>query len=317
MGIVTPAMERKRKEAAQRKASAKKKRGHMTNERLRQAVKENKENYGSEDFEETSDKMSDYFIKGVDIDVIIPISGSMYLDHLKNCLLSLKRQTLSFDSIGITISCLLHEDIALERLAQICKRYNATLVFTKPKNESFNRGYALNVGARQGSRSLITTLDADVYLHKSTLAKAARVCQSAVMSVIPVIRKDLGPEAPVWSSGKLDNDDFWNKFSEGCPYARAGFGNAVYQRRAFEDIGGHDERYFGWGGIDTDIYYRCLKKGKVVDLGEIGVPKALHQKHKEPPSKSNASYTERNRKILAESQSIKRNGNRWGRVFVR
>jgi len=256
-------------------------------------------------------------VDDVDIDVVIPISGTMYLDHLENCLLSLVRQTFPLPNLGITISCVAHEDIDLLRLGNLCKAYEATLVFTKPRHEAFSRGFALNVGARQGSRKLIALVDSDVYLHKNTLTIAARLCRSAMMVVIPVARKDCGPEHEAWASGRLDNQKFWDVFSEGCPRANAGFGNSVMQRDAFEAIGGHDEGFFGWGGIDTDLYFRCLKYGSVVGLEDLRVPMALHQMHKAPPSKNNQEFTRRNRRLLSSSTSIRRNDDRWGRVLAK
>lgn len=256
-------------------------------------------------------------VKKPDIDVIIPISGTMYLPHLKNCLLAISGQTFPGREIGITVSCVMHEEIDVQWLGQLCMRHEATLVFTKQRHTSFSRGFALNVGVRQGSRSHIAFIDADVFLHRTTLEKAVAQCASAVMAVIPVARTGFGPGHQVWTKGNLKKDDFWTKVVSGLPYAKGGYGNAVLQRAVFESVHGHDERFFGWGGIDTDIYFRMLKSGRVVDMDDVNLPRALHQKHETPPSKKNPECTVRNRRLLDENHSIVRNPERWGRVRCR
>ena|GEM_PF-2314208 len=285
------------------------------NERIRAARRENKCKHAGE--LARIRKEEHMKAPNIDIDVVIPISGGMYLGHLENCLVALAKQQFQRANMGITVSCVMYEKINEAALARLCMEHEATLVFSKPRNKVFNRGFALNVGARQGSRQLIALVDADVCLHSSTLLTASRFCQSAVMAVIPVARTQFAPDHKVWTSGELENKKAWIKLADNCEYAKGGFGNAVLQRRVFEQVHGHDERFFGWGGIDTDLYYRCLKVGAVVDLGDVGVPRALHQSHPTPPSRKNDKYTRRNRELLAGSHSIVRNSERWGRVLAK
>ena len=315
---MTPAMEKRKKEEAERALRAKlesSKKGPSQNDkpicrRIRKA-------------REFSKKLGvpggvlrdkDGLMKKPDIDIVIPLSGTMYLPHLRNCLASISRQTFPQEDIGITISCVMYESVDVEPLANLCMEHEAALIFTKRRHKSFSRGFALNVGARYGSRSLVAFVDADVYLHPRTLQVAAGQCATAVMAVIPVVRTDNGPKHPVWTTGNLNRDDFWRKFIADLPYAKGGYGNAVVRRPVFEQMHGHDERFFGWGGIDTDIYFRMLKSGRVVDLDEVGLLRALHQKHKPPVSKRDPENTKRNRRLLDQSKDIVRNPNRWGRV---
>ena len=252
----------------------------------------------------------------LDIDVIIPLSGSMYIPHLKNCLASISKQVYQSGDIGITVSCLMYEEsLDIEKLGKLCMAHEATLVFTKPIQESFSRGYALNIGARQGSRAMLAFIDADVYLHENTLSMAVSYCaKKAVMAIIPVARTEYEPNHPIWTMGVLNKEEYWRNLVNELPYARGGFGNAVVRRDIFESIHGHDERFYGWGGIDTDIYYRMRKSGRVVDMEDVKILRALHQKHGTPPSKRNPKNTKRNRMLLKESKTIVRNPVRWGRV---
>lgn len=278
--------------------------------RIREA-KEKSKTLGVPECKEKGDNTP---MKSPDIDIVIPLSGTMYLPHLKNCLSSIAKQNFPKRDIGITISCVMYEPVDVEALAKLCMQYEATLVFTKPQHKSFSRGFALNIGARQGSRSLVAFIDADVYLHPKTLKLAAAHCAGAVMAVIPVVRTNHGPGHELWTSDKLDQVGFWHQLTSKLPYAKGGYGNAVVRRDVLEKLHGHDERFYGWGGIDTDIYFRMLKSGCVVDLDELSLPRALHQKHKAPVSKRDPEDTKRNRQLLQDSNTIVRNPERWGRV---
>jgi glycosyltransferase involved in cell wall biosynthesis len=266
----------------------------------------------------TEKEGSSWSNKTLDVDVVISLSGTTFLPHLRNCLAAVRRQTFPWNDTGVIISCVLHEGYDKNALCQVAMEYEAALVFTKPRHETFSRGFALNVGVRHGSRKLIALMDADVVLHRSTISQAVSQCAAgAVMAVIPVARSEFGPDHKIWTNGGLKDDTFWKKYSEKLPFAKEGYGNAVVVRDVFERIGGHDERFYGWGGIDTDIYYRMLKCGPVVELVDMGMHKALHQKHDVPLSRRNPEHTTRNRKILSESHSVERNQERWGRVKSR
>lgn len=277
--------------------------------RIQEAKRKSKE-LGVPEYEEEEE----VDMKNPDIDVVIPLSGTMYLPHMENCLASISKQNFHGGDIGITVSCVMYEQIDIVALTEVCMKYEATLVFTKPRHKSFSRGFALNVGARQGSRKLIAFIDADVYLHPKTFKLAAAQCMHAVMAVIPVVRTKNEPDHEVWTSGKLDQVGFWQEFTKKLKYAKGGYGNAVVRRDVFEKIHGHDERFYGWGGIDTDIYFRMLKSGRVVDLDDVSLPRALHQKHDPPISKKDPEDTKRNRQLLSDSRDIRRNPDRWGRV---
>jgi predicted glycosyltransferase involved in capsule biosynthesis len=211
----------------------------------------------------------------------------------------------------------MHEAVDEAALAKLCKHHEAALVFTKPRHKVFSRGFALNVGARYGSRRLIALLDADVVLHPDTIKIAANQCASAVMAIIPVVRTQHGPNDPFWQSEQLKNSAKWKQLAQGLKYERGGFGNALVNRAMFEKIHGHDETFFGWGGIDTDLYYRMLKSGRVINLEDIGIPRALHQHHPPPGSKQDPERTRKNRERLKNVRSIVRNEKRWGTIRCR
>jgi len=308
--IVTPAMVKKRKALAEKGNRKKGPGGPPGITRRIEMAKQKAINDG-----EKTERMP---FEDPEVDVVIPLSGTSFLPYLRNCLASLRNQTFPWGDMGVVISCVLHEDYNREALCCIAMKYEATVVFTKPRHETFSRGFALNVGARHGSRPLIAFLDSDVVLHKNTMRLAVAQCVAgAVMAVIPVVRTDCKPNHKIWTNGRLDNDAFWAEYTGKLPLAKGGYGNSVVNRAVFEKIRGHDERFYGWGGIDTDIYFRMIKSGRVVDMSEINALKALHQKHGEPLSKRDPKHTVRNRQLLDQSHSIVRNPKRWGRVRSR
>jgi predicted glycosyltransferase involved in capsule biosynthesis len=253
-----------------------------------------------------------------EVDVVIPLSGTNYIPYLSNCLASLRGQTFPWCNIGVILSCVMHEKYETDHLCRLAMKYEAAVVFSEPRNETFSRGFALNVGARYGSRPLIAFIDADVVLHKNTIRMAVNHCVAgAVMVVMPVVRTDCGPDDEIWTSGKLDNDKFWSDYAKPLQFAKWGYGNSVVNRAVFKKIHGHDEDFYGWGGIDTDIYKRMQKMGNVVEMKDTGAQMVLHQKHGVPLSKREQKHTERNRELLDRKKTVVRNPEWWGRVRSR
>jgi glycosyltransferase involved in cell wall biosynthesis len=254
--IVTPAMKKREKKKEKEKAVGKKPvalavtgtgahRGHYE---INKRIEEVKNRSAAE---RDRSKRNSKKMENPDVDIVIPLSGTIFLPHLINCLSSIKKQTLPWEDMGIIISCVLNEEYNKEALCRLAMNYEATLVFTKPRYVTFSRGFALNVGARHGSRQLIAFIDADVVLHRSTMKQAVAQCVSgAVMAVIPVVRTKCDPSHKVWTNGDLDDDEFWKKYTGRLPFAKGGYGNSVVNRKVFEEIHGHDERFYGWGGID-------------------------------------------------------------------
>ena len=253
-----------------------------------------------------------------DIDIVIPLSGSMYLPYLRNCLASISKQDFPKKDIGIIVSCIMHDEKQdYKEMAKLCATYEATLVFTKSRQNYFSRGYALNIGVRSGAREMLAFVDADIYLHPKTLTMTVTKCaecEKNVMAIIPVTRTQYKPKNVIWTSGILEKDYYWRLLVNTLPYARGGFGNAVVRRDVFERIHGHDERFVGWGAEDSDIYHRMKKCGKVIDMNNTKLLRALHQKHGPPPSKNDPEKIKRNRRLLKKSKMITRNINRWGGV---
>ena len=166
--------------------------------------------------------------------------------------------------------------------------------------EPFNRGRALNFGvAHSGAKSddLVCLMDADVLVDPGWLRRCmqhittykARMCLPYSKAIYMDERTTVaaiaeggvkGPEEQFLVSGETFHSQ------GGCIWMTA---------ELYEAMGGHDERYVGWGSADRDFYHRG-----VIALGTdpLRIPQALYHMHHSKPDESRA---EDNSKLFAET----------------
>jgi hypothetical protein len=91
----------------------------------------------------------------------------------------------------------------------------------------------------------------------------------------------------------------------------AGKGGCVFvETHTFVDIGGYDERFYGWGCEDEDLAKRLDDhRVSIVPLLTEGII-AMHQYHDRP--KQFSPRVARNRELLATSATVHRNDDGWG-----
>ena len=242
------------------------------------------------------------------IDVIFPISDSWLIPYLRNACRSVVAQNYPKDLIKIYISWYFKGfDDDVSEVSKLAREFEAVLLFNKWTDPAFAIGKAYNLAVRCGSREVIGCFDSDVVFHPGTFKRAAKHLRDGHSTVIPVGRSTLQPGDPIiteFIGGKVVLDDR-------LPSCRDGIGNILIPRFLFEKLRGFDERMYGWGGIDTDLYYRINRTIKSVCLQDHGCPKAIHQHHK-TTSTCESKFTARNRHILATSTSLIRNLESWG-----
>jgi predicted glycosyltransferase involved in capsule biosynthesis len=249
------------------------------------------------------------------IDVIIPISGIWRIIYLKNCIKSVLGQRYPNNMIHVTIVHISSpsEDNDITELSALCRDIEASLVFTKLKDPAFSRSRTLNIGARAGSMDVVALFDCDVFFHKQTFEYALGVLLSGRAAVVPVARTRFCPLDDVFRNTVTSLDDVceWNKL--GDDVRDDAHGNIMVPRRAFENIRGLDERYYGWGGEDNDLFFRLRDTIGVKHLKEAGCPKSLHQNH--PLAKDvESDFTRRNRLLLGKYAPPVRNEGEWGGI---
>jgi len=132
---------------------------------------------------------------------------------------------------------------------------------------------------------------------------------------VPVAHGELTPsidQFDVAIPSLLDTPE-WNRLADSLSYVRSGTGNVVYPRSFMEKSHGFDERMYGWGAEDTDLYERAKHSIGIKHIRDLGCPKSIHIAHHDDHTKM-SSLTERNRKILEVSTSFVRNERGWGEI---
>ena len=252
------------------------------------------------------------------IDVIVPVSNvAVRVPYLRHCLRSIRAQRYPKDRFEIIVVCLkkpkTKEDYG--PLAQLCAEMEATLVFRKQKDPAFSLGYAYNLGARRGSREAVAFLNCDIYFHPDTFSYGAKVLQEGKVGVVPVSRGETEPPLHMFKEhipNSVDTPE-WNTIVNRLAHIKDGMGNAFYPRSFFERVHGFDERLYGWGAEDFDLFERSKKTVGGVFLFDLGCPRSIHIAHPGDVTRE-SSFTQRNRKIVFSSTSVVRNSKGWGGI---
>jgi hypothetical protein len=251
------------------------------------------------------------------IDVVFPMSRMWYLPYLENSLRSVRAQDYPQELLGITISFVVEdpeEDIA--ELAELCREFDATLVFSHPEDPAFNISKAYNVGVRAGSRDAVACVDADVVFSPPTFRYAADVLKEGKLAIIPVVYKKQHALTGYFQKVVPElTTEQWVEHTRKMGCRRDANGNIVVPRNVFEYLHGYDERFYGWGAADHDFFVRANHFQGAVHLMDTTCPKSMHQSHKQRTDVE-SDNTKRNRHLLATSKTKVRNFERWGKVPV-
>ena len=179
------------------------------------------------------------------------------------------------------------------------------------QNSQFSRGQALNAGIRRGCRDSFACLDADVVIHPRTFQHAKSFLNKGQPAAINVARTDLRPDAELFQHRDPEQ---WREVAKKSPWRRDGVGNILISRALIEGMRGYDERFYGWGGSDTELDKRLREHGiDLVFLHDHGGPTALHQWHPLTPTRE-SEFTARNRSLLARPSAFVQNPGGWGGI---
>lgn len=148
----------------------------------------------------------------------------------------------------------------------------------------FNKGWGLNVGAAMSESPLLAFGDADVICTGAWSQAVQQLRHSATPIVKPYHQiVDLTPEesasvrAGNWNlCPQRPTNALPNREAQGEFVVFAG-GVFFIQRAVFEQTGGFDERFLGWGGEDDAMTLRLMNSG--FPLIELGTTPALHLWH--------------------------------------
>lgn len=241
-------------------------------------------------------------------DLILTMSDMWLLPYIRHCITSLQQQNYPRNLYRILVSYYskpgLEENIS--PLVKLCQDSNSVLSFSQWNDPVFSISKAYNIAARLACRDGVAFLDADIVFHPDMLRLANRVLGRGNALVVDVGRSNLKPPDVVSPYDALWLDETQN----GLLFKQFGIGNIVVSRSIVNKIRGYDERFFGWGAADSDLYKRVKSLAKV-QRSKNKIPLAVHLYHTPNPTK-NTDYTKRNRQLWKDSKSIKRNPKQWG-----
>lgn len=170
---------------------------------------------------------------------------------LKHTLDCLKVQELDYELYDLEFEVLLMEQSSDSILTdEFLENYKFVSRILLPSQRlGFNKSWCLNVGARRASHSQLIFLDADMMLGKSYLYQTMMVMKSGFVKIAigyNSIAALPGPDNPICRIGSLEN-------------VRA-MGGIWYCDRDyyFNELGGMNENFFGYGGEDNDAYERVI-----------------------------------------------------------
>jgi len=228
----------------------------------------------------------------------------------------LNRLALSIESIAKSLGDLSHEIIVSDfgsadragNKASI-EALGAKYVFTE--SAVWSRARALNTGIDRARASVIMCTDADMLFSPGTL-RSVYEALSAPSSAVFIQCRDLPRE---WDAdGVRENGVDWDRFGEVSSLRpRWGMGGLVaFQRSAFDEVRGFDDRMEIYGGEDLDFAQRLQRNGvRIVwlDRPDVRMYHIWHPSSSVNASEDAASKTavQANTKIVEKDPSVLRN----------
>ena len=156
-------------------------------------------------------------------------------------------------SMEIDLEIILVEQDTTQKVDTTSLPSNCKLIFVR-NDGLFNRAWGLNVGFRHASGKAIAFGDNDLVVDREILMDSFTLCSDEsdydaikpFNTVIDMTEKD--SKTVLRSKQPLDSLKFQGKKVRiGVSFCS---GLVVFRRKAYEKLGGYDERFVGWGGED-------------------------------------------------------------------
>lgn len=250
------------------------------------------------------------------ISIVIPIGGEWYLPRLANCLRSVRFQTKKADEIIVSYVHKPDEDIPRRKLCSITE--DVLLCTREYDLPGFPTALSRNVGIKMASGDVVVTVDADTYLHPRTIEVCDELLKRNRCHIR--IRTRMMPYDPFHRIFQIEDEEEYVKRSSEGKWAPGPGCVIASMMDAMEEIGGWDERFYGYGPVVLDVCARLRQAGYKERILPNSYKKhhicCMHQHHERirdqkmsPIRKRNIKYYE---ETLTKKRGPKRNMKGWG-----
>lgn len=222
------------------------------------------------------------------ISVILPVGGRDRIPLLR-CVLS-----AFFAQTAGRVEFIVVEHGEEPDFREECPRHVRYFFVPRTRGEQFNKSKAMNEGVRAARADLVLLHDGDVVPPVRLLESVLGIIDEGWEAVRPVrLLFHLGePESQNYILGGKTDPVCINLVQANNP----GLSTAV-RKETYWRIGGHDERFEGWGGEDWEF----LDRLRGVRLYPGGFAPAVHLWHAQSPKKADG---DRNDLLVNELRSV-------------
>jgi len=207
------------------------------------------------------------------LSIIIPLTGKNKIKYAKTCLHFLNKQTLKRNKYEIIIieqvNSLLGDKRTGGPFYNNMQGIDKYITLQDPSENHFNQSWIANVGARVAKGTKLLFLNIDMVCSQNYLEAVAKFNAPHFLAWGKVYRLTEQISNRICNTGKVTPD-----MLRGLPthkaHATKQCGSAVCSKKDFywNQLGGYNENYLGWGEEDVDIATRALailKRGYILN----------------------------------------------------
>jgi hypothetical protein len=224
------------------------------------------------------------------VSFLLPVGGEDRVEQFKTCLRSVLGQT------GVEVEAIVVEYGAspLYR-SHVPAGVNYLSIEPSEPRDQYNKSIAMNAGFRQCEGEIVVILDADMLIPARTAARLHELFERTELDACRfgrfIFELDQETSQAVQARQSVRHVERVMSIVQNTPNPMA------VRRDAYWAIGGHDERFFGWGGEDIEFLTR-LRTRRVSDGGFLPI---VHLWHPTAPKKSTGH---RNQNLVDELFAI-------------
>lgn len=208
------------------------------------------------------------------VSFIIPHKGSERTPNLLLTLRSIAGQSAA------RVECIVVEQGPESSIAAMLPPWVTHLLLAPPEGTPFNKSWLLNCGVAAARADVVVLHDNDMIVPERWAAEIVALHAEGYDVIDPkrfIFYLDRAASARSFERGLPD----LSAPPESVVQNLTAGGTMAIARRAYEEIGGYDETFYGWGGHDTEFWERAITRKSF----QFGYLPLLHAWHASNPGK--------------------------------